>query len=224
MKKETTMKKLILIAGCSVALAMSQVAVADYIEVGFQRLTTTSGYDVSSQLRMEVAVDEDAQTVGFKFFNDVGISSVISEIYFDDGMLKEKPAIATSGGDVEYVQGATPENLPGGENLDPDFKADIIFSAEPDNPEPHHGVRERGQWVQLTYGLGEFKDLDAVVSALANGDLRVGLHVTAINGNDSDSYINSRPLPPMSIPDSGLTAMLLGVGMVVLGFVAKRKA
>ncbi|HEB28542.1 MAG TPA: VPLPA-CTERM sorting domain-containing protein [Porticoccus sp.] len=45
-------------------------------------------------------------------------------------------------------------------------------------------------------GLGSFSDFDAVAAAVTAGELRFGLHLRTIGqAGDSDSYINTSPVP-----------------------------
>jgi hypothetical protein len=218
------LNNLILLSGCVLGLMASQTASA--VSFSFTKLTGNNPEDLAGQLNVDVTAD--ATTVSFQFFNNVGISSVISEIYFDDGFLGLPPVITDSdgaGNTVQYVQGATPSDLPGGNLASPPFVADIVFNAEASNPAPHRGVREADQWVTLTFGLGSFADLDHVVAALNDGSLRIGLHMTGIGaGGGSDSYVSVGGGGPEGVPDGGATAALLGLGMLGLGLMGRRQS
>jgi hypothetical protein len=53
---------------------------------GFQRITANNIANPASRFTVEVT-DAGGGEVNFKFVNAVGISSSITEIYFDDGLL-----------------------------------------------------------------------------------------------------------------------------------------
>src|SRR5687768_18488478 len=101
-----------LVAVSTLAL-LAQQARADII--GFERITGNSSADVASQLSVEVT-DAGGGQVDFKFINAIDIDSSITDIYFDDGagVLADIASISDSGARVAFSEGASPGNLPGG--------------------------------------------------------------------------------------------------------------
>src|SRR5262245_8799427 len=88
---------------------------------GFEKIDGNGNPDVASQLFVDVT-DSGSNTVTFKFTNNVGIASSITDIYFDDGTLLGI-ATVTNGplGLVDFSAGATPGELPGANQANPDF-------------------------------------------------------------------------------------------------------
>jgi hypothetical protein len=63
-----------------------------------------------------------ANRVDFTFTNSGPLAASITDIYFDDGTLLGIASI-TNGSGVSFSQGATPGNLPAGNNASPPFVA-----------------------------------------------------------------------------------------------------
>src|SRR5512145_721995 len=93
-----------------VVVGFCTAASADVI--GFFKLTNNGNEDVSAQLSVDVtAVGTDQ--VAFTFYNNVGIASSITDVYFDDGTLLGIASVTGSAG-VDFSQLASPGDLPGG--------------------------------------------------------------------------------------------------------------
>ncbi|HQG49608.1 MAG TPA: hypothetical protein PK373_11010 [Sedimentisphaerales bacterium] len=81
------MKKIVLAALVCTCLAAPAWADPTF---GFYKLTNNNVENLSSQLSVVVS-DAGSNQVLFKFFNNVGIASSITDVYFDDGTLLESP-------------------------------------------------------------------------------------------------------------------------------------
>ncbi|GMV97270.1 MAG: hypothetical protein AMXMBFR83_16280 [Phycisphaerae bacterium] len=189
----------------------------------FVRLTDNgNGVDLGSQLLMEVTGTSVSATEAiFKFSNNVGIASSITQIYFDDGsVLSSLLSITDSGAGVAFDDPATPGNLPSGNTAVPAFSAD--FSGGADAPVSANGVNSSSEWVAFKFSL--VGDYDDVIAALASGVLRVGLHVQSIGTvGKSDSYLNGDKLTPNTIPAPGALLLVL-VGLAGIGRMRVRPA
>jgi hypothetical protein len=190
--------------------------------IGFYKITNNSSSDVSGQLSVDVnAVGQLTDDVSFRFLNNVGIASSITEIYFDDGtgigtgtLFSTIVGLENSSG-VNFVQDSikkvNPQNLPGGNDLSPPFETTPGFSAGVDG-NTAAGINAAGEFVTIIFDLKDGKDIDDVLDAINSLDLRIGLHVRAHPDGNSDGYVNV-PVPA--------AAWLLGSGL--LGLVAIRR-
>jgi hypothetical protein len=113
---------------------------------------------------------------------------------------------------VDFSQGASPGNLPSANSADPDFQATAGFLADSDPPVQPNGVNP-GEELGIVFDLqsgGTFAD---VLSELATGELRIGIHVQGFAGGGSESLIsNSNPIPA---PGAFVLASM-GLGMLGL--------
>lgn len=146
-----------------------------------------------SQLRMTVS-DEGvgANQAKFIFWNTGPNASSITDIYFADGTLLGIASI-NGGPGVDFSEGATPAELPGRNRCDPVFpvSGDVtkFFSADSDSPTQPNGVNP-GEVLEITFNLINGMTFDDVVGALANGTLRVGLHIQGFAGGGSEAFQN----------------------------------
>ena len=189
---------------------------------GFQPITNNSPYssEMASQLSLKVTEPVTNQFL-FTFYNDGPSSSAydisspiagtIAQVYFDyDESLLSFISFDSSTG-VNFHQGAAPKNLPGGKNINPDFMATYSFGA--DKAAPKNGVNP-GEHLGILL-TANFPD---VISSINSRSLRIGMHVTGIDGGTSDSYININVNP---VPGAALLGIL---GMIVAGVKLRKYA
>lgn len=200
----------ILTAGV-IFLFASFPASASLYTYSFDNITNTIPANVAigqAQLSVEVTDPGDNQVL-FTFDNTGDDACSIAEIYFDDGSLLGIPYLIDGPG-VDFKVGANPPNLPNGDNADPDFDATAAFSSQANNPAPKKGVNP-GEWLGIKFDLQDGLTFAAVLTDLDNGDLRIGLHVTAFDLGESESFINN----PISTPIPA-TVWMLGAGLAGL--------
>lgn len=197
------------VSACALALCTGS-ACASFVNIGFTRIEPhNSASNPASQLRC-VLSDVSPGVVSFRFTNTVGIASSISEVYFDDGPLLGISRIIQQG--CAFTGGgASPGNLPGGQNLAVPFHATQAFSADaPGNP--RNGVDATGEFLEMQFYLINNRTFEDTVQALMNGSLRIGLHLRAIGPlSQSDSFIDN-PTDAVGLPQG----VVLGVGGMVL--------
>jgi hypothetical protein len=114
---------------------------------------------------------------------------------------------------VDFSAGASPGNLPGGNNVSPVFSASTGLTADSNPPAQPNGVNP-GEFLEIVFAANANDVLDAI-----NGStLRIGIHVQGFSGGGSESFIN-RPNP---VPEP-TTMLLLGLGLIGLAGVGRRK-
>ncbi|HBY60981.1 MAG TPA: hypothetical protein DEH78_14255 [Solibacterales bacterium] len=194
-----------------------------------------SNANLATQLKVNVA--DTAGGAQFTFYNNVGIASSITDIYFDlPGasnttpvpqtlllfLSPNAPTITDSGAGVAFSDGASPPNLPRNNVPNPDF--DSMYSADSDSPVSANGVSSSTEWVRFVFKYASGKDFDDVKDALNDGSLRIGLHVQSIGtASRSDAYINDPYNPPQQVPEPGTYAALIGAGMVAFLWIQRRR-
>lgn len=164
-----------------------------------------------AQLTVDVTLHEGVHVL-FEFKNSGPSAASITDVYFDDGTLLSINSIINGAG-VDFSEGANPGNLPGGNTLSPAFDAD--FSADSNAPVPQNGVNP-GETLGVLFNLqpgGTFAD---VIGELADGTLRVGIHVQALDSGGSESFVNQ----PVPVPAA---IWLMVSGLLGLIGIAKRR-
>lgn len=165
------------------------------------------------------AVEGNPNQVAFQFFNDGSSNATasITGIYFDDGTLLGIAQVINGTG-VVFSQGASPRDLPGGNQAAPPFEVTAGFAADSDSPTSPNGVNA-GETVTIIFNLQSGGTIAEVLSELATGELRIGIHVQSLPPGDdgSESFINT-PL----VPEPGLLAMA-GIGALALLRTTRRR-
>jgi hypothetical protein len=179
-------------------IATAGAAHADPVTVGFTRITNNAGaVNPASQFSVVIS-DAGNGMVDFKFFNNVGIASSITAVYFADGTLLDIAQITSSSG-VSFSQGASPGHLPSGENAG--FVTTQGFTADSDPPVSHNGVNSASEWLNIRFTLQGSQTFEDTIASLQSGALKIGLHVQAIGPTGkSDSFVNDELPPTVVIP------------------------
>ncbi len=211
-----TLMAIMILAGALFLLFSPISSKADTVvdTINFFNITNNGNANLSSQLSVQIIDTGISGQVGFKFLNNVGIVSSITDVYFDDGTLLAISTIVSSTG-VSFASPATPNNLPGGNNITPPFVVTDNFSADSNTPNAlANGVNASTESLEIIFNLVSTADVDAVIAALNNGSLRIGMHVQGIGTtNGSDGYVNKVPEPGILI--------LLGIAMSAVGVASR---
>lgn len=203
--------------------------------------TNVTGNDVANAAAGEaqLSVDVTAYAPGqvlFTFMNSGPLAMSIADVYFDDGTLLGIAALIDAdenGGDsgVDFSQGASPGNLPGGNGIN--FNATSGFTADSDPPVQPNGVNP-GETLGVVFNLingTSFADIIAALNlGLANpgvdmtGGLRIGIHVQGFANGGSESFVNGGEpdTPPDVVPLP--TGVALGAaGLAPIAFRRRRR-
>ena len=199
------------------ALAFLGATSASATTVGFGTcVSNTSATNCATgSAQLAVSVVAVGAQVSFTFTNTGSDASSITDIYFDDGTLLGIASI-TSGAGVSFSQGATPGNLPAGNNAAPPFVATTGFTADSNTPVQPMGVNP-GEFVTIVFDLLSGGTLQDVLDELADGRLRIGVHVQGFADGGSESLVNT------PLPEPGVLA-LLAMGLGGLARAGRRRA
>jgi hypothetical protein len=159
----------------------------------------------AAQLFVQVTAGPGANQVTFHFINTGPNASSIADVYFDDGTLLGIATITDSGAGVDFSQGASPPDLPAGNNCDPDFEVTAGFSADSNPPVQPNGVNP-SEWLDITFDLQSGQTFDDVVAQLNSGALRIGIHVQGFGNGGSESFVND-PSTAVSLSSVAATAL-----------------
>ena len=213
----------LLMAGCWAPAVLATTT------FGFFDITHSSAINETigeAQLLVDVSDPEGAHNVLFTFKNIGPSASSICDVYFDDGTLLSLASV-TNGPGVRFTQAeiskVSPPDLPGGNNITPPFHVTGLFKADSDAPVQPNGVNP-GEQLGILFTLQSTEEFGDTLAALADGSLRIGIHVQGFANGGNESFVNNPSFVPSSsgapVPP---TALLLGTGLVGLGLLGWRR-
>ena len=173
------------------------------------------------QLSVEI-FDVGSGLIDFVFSNAGPEPSSITDVYFDDGGLESIASIDDSLPGVDFGQGASPPDLPGGNNATPPFVTTAGFSADSETPVQSNGVNP-GEQLGIRFNLSGGTTFDDIVDDIASGDLRIGIHVQAIGLGGSESFINGDPINGNGVIPAPGALLLGGIGVVCIGWLRRQR-
>lgn len=208
------MKRSIILAGTLIsALLNTGLSGATIKTYGFYCITNNDPVCAAigeAQLFVDVS-DEYANQVLFNFRNIGPNECSISEIYFDDSILSAIATIINDPPKVEFVQWASPPELPGANLVVPPFETTVGFLAEAEPPPAKKGVNP-GEQVGILFDIEVGADYQEAIDALNNGSLRIGIHVIGFAQGCSEAFVN--------IPEPATIAL---IGFGALAALRRRK-
>jgi hypothetical protein len=182
---------------------------------------TYSFFCISNNLAGDCAIGEAQMTVDvtdpgggqvdFTFSNSGPAASSITDVYWDDGALLGI-ATLTNGAGVDFSMGCSPGDLPAGNTVN--FTTTVGFCADSDPPTQPNGVNP-GETLIVTFNIQGGMTFADVLADLADGTLRVGIHVQGYATGGSESLVN--------VPEPG-TLALLGLGFLGMATLRRRAA
>ena len=215
------LRRLVAASALAVAGAALVSTEASAITLGFERVPVgNSPADAAGQLSVEVtdAADGNGAIFDFRVSDGANPDANVSEVYFSDvgGLFAtpiEQSHITQSDG-VNFVAGsANPGNLPGGENASPPFTATAGLLANA-NGRNQNGLTV-GEMLAITL-LYDGSSFEHVLEAIADGSLRVGLHVRSLLNGESDSFVSTPSVVPLPATLWLFLASLGGLGWLHL--------
>jgi hypothetical protein len=162
---------------------------ASALTLGFDCITNDVAEQCAigeAQLTVDVT-DPGGGQVLFTFSNSGPDPASITDVYFDDGSLLGIASIINTPVAVVFSAGASPSNLPAGSSISPPFVS--TFSADSDSPVVARGVNP-GESLGILFDLQGGQTFADVLAELADGTLRIGIHVQSIGeGAGSESFV-----------------------------------
>lgn len=171
-----------------------------------------------AQLTVNVT-DPGGGSVLFTFANSGPADSSITDVYFDDGSLLALAIVINdllAPGIVDFSQDASPSNLPAANNITPAFVTTSGFNADSNPPTQPNGVNP-GESLGIQFTLQGGQTYADLLTELADGTLRIGIHVQGYATGGSESLVNN------PVPEPG-TFGLFGVGLGALALARLRRS
>jgi hypothetical protein len=182
--------------------------------------------ELAPQLQVEVT-DAEGPWVEFTFTNVVGISSSITDIYFDaDGFLKQMTIYDESEG-VDFEPGTNPSEPPGGNQAIPPFEVTHSLLAGATAPPSQNGINSASEYLTVRFKR-DGVSFDQIIAALEAGPntasgIRIAAHVQGIGpGGSSDTFICCTGGDNVSVPEPAMVA-LFGLGLFAVAVRAGRR-
>lgn len=211
------------------------------VEAGDGNKQLANGATGEAQMTVDVVEMVSASRAKFVFRNAGPNASSITDVYFEDGALLGIADVDDSHEGVEFEIGATPSELPGGNNADPPFitttDPQYFFSADSDKPTTPQGVNP-GEWVGVIFDLKTGKTFQDVLTSLVNYNrelypgesLRIGIKVQGFENGGSEGFVNNPPSgggggggSVVPEPSSFALLSIASLSMMSYGFVRRRK-
>ena len=187
----------------------------------FARLSSNADVDVAPYITLTTEATAPTEStdngtqVWFTFANDAPFASSITGVYLDDrtGLLTLPQIFDGDGVDFNYSW----KKFPGGAGMDPPFITSRGLTVRSEPPVSPDGVNP-GESLLLLFGLnGDYADLISAIGLgahlqpgdSADGTLRIGLHVQAVLGDESD-VVRAVPVPNALLLGSTGLGLLLG--------------
>lgn len=221
------------IAAAAVGIAITTaVNPASAFTIGFNNIPNgdTAGDSLVSNFQVQVTDNSSnvSNTVLFKILNNLAPGSLaanagtfIRSVHFASGSLLSNftPNVNNTGFVSFDVSNSL--NFPQGNNVPGGFIQ--VFAADRATGGQQLSNNAGGIQAGEALGVRFTGNYNSVIAALTNGTLKVGIHVQALPGGGSDSFVtNPNPVPePFTIVGSGVA---LGVGAMMRKKQQKKKA
>ena len=136
--------------GFACLAGLAPFAAADNVTFGFGNITNNDVNDAAAgESQLSVTVSNDGLGVGqvnFIFRNAGSEAMSITDVFFDDGTLLGIASITNTPGLVEFSQGGSPPDLPGGNGIGFEttagFLADSVPPAQPNGVNPGEELQD----------------------------------------------------------------------------------
>ena len=175
------------LAGVVACLAVAGMA-QDAVKVSFACVTFNNATDAATghaQLTATVGKTGDsASDVVYLTFANTGTAPCsIARVYLDGAGVSALDVVSQSAGVSFSAKANGPRDLPGGNAIG--FAADVMIGAKP--PVQPNGVNP-GESLVLAIRPAAGLSPAAILAAIANGYIKIGIHVQGFAGGGSESF------------------------------------
>ena len=217
------------IYAASVAIVLMFVmSVSQAATLTFDKITNNNDVDLTGQLSLDVnsVSTSTGDGIEFTFYNNVGLDSSLTDVYFDYGtdstlfssltISNDSDTLAVTD-DVYFSEGAKTAVLPGANGNPLNFTSDYDAGAK----DVKKGLDQGGEWVTFLAIIGDGSSYTDFLAGLLDGTYSIGVKLQSIADacitgdcdNDSSTYMVSI----VPVPAAGILFASALFGMGVFG-------
>jgi len=187
---------------------LSVTTFAQAVQYRFKNITNNSSVDAAigeAQLLLDIIETDPGQAL-FTFSNVGPDNASITDIYIDQDASLLLNMIFNTTDAVKFSEDPSPNNLPGGNALEPPFVADHCVSVDSDSPVQLMGINPY-ESLSILYDLTPGTTFTNLIDGINEELLRIGLHVQGFDDEGSESFVNVPE--PGTIGFLALTCLIL---------------
>jgi PEP-CTERM motif len=208
--KTMSVSRFVMAAAMAAGVLTVSAARTEAAPLGFSCITNNAASSCAigqAQLTAELT-DLGGGQVEFIFKNTGPANSSVTQIYFDQPnplLMSPNNNQMTSSNGVSFSTLGGNRNLPGSQGLS--FQATNGYGSRP--PVAQNGINPN-EWLKLVFTLNSGSTFASLLTNLATGDLRIGMHVQSIGAwGNSESFVGQ---VPTVVPEPA-SLILLGTGL-----------
>lgn len=217
-----TLGRALALAGLGVLLVGSQAGALSFTCI------RADGYSENECLIGEAQFSATVSDLGggqvqITFSNAGPQASIITDVYVDDDAgVFDSIASVLDGAGTDFEIGATPPDLPGGNNATPAFSASYSADAEAPTGTGGNGA-DPGESVSLVMNLAGGKSFADAQAAFDGGTTRLGIHGQGLGtSGGSEAFVSNGGGGDSAVPEP-TAALLFAAGVFAVSQVRRRR-